>query len=362
MHRLEKYKHFLLQNTSRISRVEAALRSLTFVLPGTLHDNKLCSQTSNLNLLGLYHNSVLREAFLSNGYARPLSRNGVVINNESLFNKYLSYWSRRSTLYGRCSSLLSTLVYTQVLMEIAVVNRWSQRAHWRFVALIETTKVVLRLILFYLTNQRMHLYPTHLKREVDPSNTFPRLATLGQFPKKASHAHRQRHRQQQQQQQHRRPRRFNNVMDYLMSRALTPDMVCRPEQMVSVMNALGTAGELLFILRPLMYVLGVIHYGQTSWKPWCLSLSIELISQRQSVEKIKDNVASSPGMTCTMMPLERSEYMRRAKLVWFNVMRGAFFSRITRPFLERICDMSETKPIVSTASCEQINRMGGGGE
>lgn len=51
-----------------------------------------------------------------------------------------------------------------------------------------------------------------------------------------------------------------------------------------------------------------------------------------------------------MMTLEKQEYHRRLKLMLFNVMRGAFYLKITRPRLERFCNRTESKPIVSMAA------------
>lgn len=36
-------------------------------------------------------------------------------------------------------------------------------------------------------------------------------------------------------------------------------------------------GEVLFIIRPLVYVLLMRKYGTRSWFPWCVSLAVDLI-------------------------------------------------------------------------------------
>lgn len=36
-------------------------------------------------------------------------------------------------------------------------------------------------------------------------------------------------------------------------------------------------GEILFIIRPLVYVLLMKKYGTRSWFPWCVSLAVDLI-------------------------------------------------------------------------------------
>ena len=40
------------------------------------------------------------------------------------------------------------------------------------------------------------------------------------------------------------------------------------------------AGELLHILRPVLYVAALRRWGRRSWKPWLISLTVELMSGR----------------------------------------------------------------------------------
>lgn len=73
-------------------------------------------------------------------------------------------------------------------------------------------------------------------------------------------------------------------------------------------------------------VLAILKYGRLSWKPWLLSLAIELISQAT----VRQAFEPADGGRTKMTPLEREEYARRMKLLWFNLLRGAFYIHITR--------------------------------
>lgn len=111
----------------------------------------------------------------------------------------------------------------------------------------------------------MNLYPPHLQRDIDPNVLeqnrkmaqrsvperwtgqrsgieIPRMQSTIELdgrrsPKTSSTP----------------ARKFADVTEYLMSKVLTPEKLRRPEQMVHVMNALGKGGEVLYILRPLIY-------------------------------------------------------------------------------------------------------------
>ncbi|CEI96197.1 hypothetical protein RMCBS344292_10363 [Rhizopus microsporus] len=119
------YEEFLIKNASQITSIESSLRSLTFILPGRFQDAELASQAlyAALNLVDLYHNSIIRKAILAR-------RDQV---EESAFNKYIHFWSSRSNLNATASSLLSVILYTQVLIEMAVLKKYGKKRQWECV-------------------------------------------------------------------------------------------------------------------------------------------------------------------------------------------------------------------------------------
>jgi peroxin-16 len=88
-----------------------------------------------LNLVGLYHNSILRRA--AQAHAEE-NKTGPV--EESTFNKYLKFWSSRSKVNATASMLLSVISYTQVLMEMAVLKKMGKKKQWDLIASLETIK------------------------------------------------------------------------------------------------------------------------------------------------------------------------------------------------------------------------------
>jgi peroxin-16 len=93
-------------------------------------------------------------------------------------------------------------------------------------------------------------------------------------------------------------------------------------------------------------VLSILRWGKKSWRPWFVSFLIEIISQI-AVRKGYESVNNGRNH---MMTLEKQEFNRRLKLMLLNVMRGAFYLKITRPRLERFCNRTESKPIISMAA------------
>lgn len=121
--------------------------------------------------------------------------------------------------------------------------------------------------IFKLTSNRMCLYPPHLQRDIDPATlerTRSTSATPERWKGKRSGVEMPRMDATIELESNNsfkrnnmggiHPRRkFADVTDYLMSKVLTPEKLRRPDQMVHIMNALGASGEVLYILRPLLY-------------------------------------------------------------------------------------------------------------
>ncbi|KAI8987954.1 peroxisome membrane protein [Mycotypha africana] len=364
---LKSYENFLLKNASQITSIESSLRSLTYFLPGRFHDAELASQAlyAAINLIGLYHNSILRRA--AQAYAKEEGQTGDgFLLEESNFNKYIHFWSNKSKLNATASTALSVLSYTQVLLEMAVMKKFGKKKQWELIATLEMIKVVLRLTLYQTTGQRMTLQPTHSEREIDPTSLQQQQEQSSQQQQQYQKSHyvgqrtgicipslsdtielNQNHFMSSGRKHHpstHSTAAYTDVTDYLLSKVLTPEKLRKPDQMVQIQKNLSKWAEVLYIFRPLIYVLCILRYGKRSWKPWFISFIAEIASQI-ALKKGYDHANQR------MMPLERHEYMRRGQqLLLLNVMRGAFYMKWTRPRLERLCNRLESKPLLSIAS------------
>ncbi|KAL0844945.1 hypothetical protein Bca101_018191 [Brassica carinata] len=110
-----------------------------------------------------------------------------------------------------------------------------------------------------------------------------------------------------------------------------------------VKGALFVMGEVLFITRPLIYVLFIRRYGIRSWIPWVISLSVDALGMgilsnlKLWGEKSKQINFSQP---------ERDE-LRRRKLLWaLYLLRDPFFTKYTRQKLESSQKKVEPVPLI----------------
>lgn len=118
-------------------------------------------------------------------------------------------------------------------------------------------------------------------------------------------------------------------------------------------SKLVIAGELLHILRPVVYVLALRRWGRHSWIPWSVSLSLEMASSRLTYmgAKTSQNAARQascePAIAGTALSVlyamqgihwrrdEVDELTRRKLLVLFSLLRDPFFARFTSPAIKR---------------------------
>jgi peroxin-16 len=85
-----------------------------------------------LNLFGLYHTSILKKAISAHAKENNIE--------ESAFNKYLDYWTKKSKLTSVTTTLLSMISYTQVLIEMAILKKWGKKKQWLGITYLETIK------------------------------------------------------------------------------------------------------------------------------------------------------------------------------------------------------------------------------
>jgi len=86
----------------------------------------------------------------------------------------------------------------------------------------------------------------------------------------------------------------------------------RPTE-VTLRSALG---EVLWTLRPLLYLAALYRYGTRSWTPWLLSLATDALSRRLTLPS-RGRLTKS----------EEAETSRRLLLWAFYLLRSPFFER-----------------------------------
>ncbi|KAI8991183.1 peroxisome membrane protein [Mycotypha africana] len=310
----------------------------------------MCSQSvlTVLNLVSCFHTHCLINKSMT--YHR---------HTNDTFN---SHFHRQHKMGKVISTTLSVISYTEVLMEMILLRKMRSKTYkrWQWITIMEGIKAVLRIVLLLCTKKRMLLYPMHYIRNVDTNSlemdmdekyellTFdPRNGTA------LSH--------------------FSDPTSKEQRDALTNNS--HGSNVGSIMS------ELLWILRPLIYVAMTMYEQQRrhrprekhsdisrheaprrndnnhghqegptsnadveqedgvekeeealSWKPWLVSLCIDILS------KMTRHATT---------PLERDESKRRDYLFLYYLLRGPAYTKLTKFLLDRFCNATEHRPLIS---------------
>ncbi|XP_009420800.2 peroxisome biogenesis protein 16 [Musa acuminata AAA Group] len=112
-------------------------------------------------------------------------------------------------------------------------------------------------------------------------------------------------------------------------------------------------GEVLSVLRPLVYVLFIRRYGIRSWKPWLISLAMDLAGMNLLSHSTTWHRRSNDKFY-QLSTYEKDE-LRRRKLVWaLYIMRDPFFSQYTKHHLEKTDRYLSRIPLVGFLTAKLV--------
>ncbi|KAJ0806954.1 putative peroxisome membrane protein, Pex16 [Helianthus annuus] len=114
-------------------------------------------------------------------------------------------------------------------------------------------------------------------------------------------------------------------------------------------------GEVMFIARPLVYVLLIRKYGSRSWLPWFVSLTIDLIGMSSSTLLLTGQNARKLHLSDP----EKDELRRRKLLLALYLMRDPCFGKYTRRRLESTEKTLGHVPVVGVLAAKLIELLVG---
>nr|XP_054761285.1 peroxisomal membrane protein PEX16-like [Lytechinus pictus] len=85
-------------------------------------------------------------------------------------------------------------------------------------------------------------------------------------------------------------------------------------------------GETLYISRPLIHLSSLFVWGWSSWKPWLLSITTDIVSLEMMQRNEKSKFTSK----------EKSELYNRKLMLLFYLLRSPCYNTITRTRLESL--------------------------
>ncbi|KAJ3235558.1 Peroxisomal membrane protein pex16 [Chytriomyces hyalinus] len=326
---LEQYKRFLIKHAPIVGSVESLVDSVTYVLPGRFAHAEVVAEGVH-SLVAVV--AAVNDALLSKHMG---------VSAQSQHNRYTHALLSLHSVTRVAAYAKAACEFTQVFAEMMARDCVGTRRKWGVIAMLESVKLLCRIILFHAAKKRMLLVTQIPERDFDmatvqetcaDSQISESMRTLGShsgktmpdlsvFPKKGDQL------------------TEGDVTAFLNTKAASVSEALRPMDLVSKLSGADVAAEWLHMLRPLVYLLAMRKYGNQSWKPWVLSLCMEVSS-----------IGIHSASTRNFKFLERDELQRRIWLLMYYLLRDPFYSMFVKHRLNRFCESMSKKPLISLAS------------
>ncbi|KAG6336662.1 hypothetical protein ID866_2409 [Astraeus odoratus] len=329
---LAKYEDFLVKNVSTITSVESTLRSITWFLPGRFKDAELASEALSalLNVTNLYHDTLLAKIIQNDPKWKP-------ILPLPLHTRYTRAWCNKDNIYKWVARALELIRFTQLLIEMGMRRKLSDKNRWRGIVFIEAVKIT----------RRPLVSPPIPERDLDPASLPPSSIhsspTLAPTPPPSSPPATPDHLKN-----NHVPLEPNSLMltppppdrsdtsveDYLLPKALTTSSVRPSLQLIHPFTSIKDwIAEVVYIIRPLIYVT-VLRTNTHRDRALVTAFTLDLLSR-----SLRRAPSSSPSV-------EHDEYAARDRdLAWY-LLRGSVWDLYTRPRLESLVEKTAQVPLL----------------
>nr|XP_054761774.1 peroxisomal membrane protein PEX16-like [Lytechinus pictus] len=320
------YRKWVVENPDVVSQVEKTFRVLSYCITGFTDDGQILSEFvyALSNLLVFFNDNILRRASANLQPKISLSQD-------------------------RLRRLLTILDHVSVFFELASKQFWGESGKWTVIAAIQLLRTIFRLVLLRRLKAGMQSsppIPTLNRKNLPPVQKESSADTEGEGD-------------------HTRapftlgavqplPRTFEGRRSRRVVRSLhaTPDMALRTwklpqtEQPFRIEEDLGMTelagmslmGETLYISRPLIHLSSLFVWGWSSWKPWLLSITADIVSLEMMQRDEKSKFTSK----------EKSELYNRKLMLLFYLLRSPCYNTITRTRLESLLkSVGGTIPLAS---------------
>uniref|UniRef100_A0A1Q3FD08 Peroxisomal membrane protein PEX16 n=1 Tax=Culex tarsalis TaxID=7177 RepID=A0A1Q3FD08_CULTA len=322
----EKYVKWVSGNPSALGDVEMTVKWLSYFIAGKINNSSAVSELvySLSNLLVFFNDRIIERANLGAAAA--------VAGTDS------------SQVARHIKTILTTLEYCEVFIELSAKKVWGARGRWFFIVLVQTIKCIGRLILT-LCCQGNKIVKNPPIPALDRRNlaeclpeanggaaTAAAAAAAGTF-----HDHSQTV----------LLKRSGRVMRKVDG---APPVVARSwkplrHEVTTVYPAqyegrFIRSAELMYILKPLVHLECVRRYGMNSWKSYLVAMAIDVASLRLYYKKRED-----------LSRDQKQELSRRCVSMLLYLMRSPFYDRYSKQKIAGLLTaIGNNVPLVGTVS------------
>ncbi|XP_065055927.1 peroxisomal membrane protein PEX16-like [Rhopilema esculentum] len=313
----ESYKRMVVEDPAKVATFESTLNLISFVLPGNIRSSDIVSELVYFatKMLALIHDII---------YRRELS----------VMHKFL--WTEKTYL----ESVLTVLEYMAPFLELGAGRLWGESGKWLVVFCFQTLKAALKTILLFVYDTGIQHSPSLLfikeKIKIDQKEIDKKLTAVNEnMPQQDRDMEKAWQDAKTDTEDSKcdvwRGKRSGRTIRSLKSSPpkgfrdwKVPKKIEKESESVDYYKAESKLtyteklAELAYILRPLCHLSSMFVCGEKSWKPWLLSMAVDLssIHHLNSKKVIKD--------------IEKDEIFRRKAALLMYILRSPFYDKYSK--------------------------------
>ncbi|KAI7748612.1 hypothetical protein M8C21_012412, partial [Ambrosia artemisiifolia] len=338
---MEAYKRWVRRNKDYLHSFDSLANGLTWLLPERFADSEIVPEavTSMLGIVTTVNEHII-ETTPSNAHTKPQECS--------------------SFPYSLCLTLMKDV---ETLVEVIAQQFYGDDNKWNFIAVTEATKVLARLALLHNSAYKVLLHGGETINDGKDTNDANQQQTHIRLSQKGRNGHFTREgRALAALSRFGENARMISNPTWLHSPQHNQQTDIKRHTLLSILSEKGfpgglmLMGEVMFIARPLVYVLLIRKYGPRSWFPWFVSLTIDLIGMSSST------LSSMSGQKHRKLHLsdsEKDELRRRKLLLALYLVRDPCFGKYTRQRLESTEKTLEHVPVVGFLAAKLIELLVG---
>ncbi|KAK2601256.1 hypothetical protein N8I77_010719 [Diaporthe amygdali] len=125
-----------------------------------------------------------------------------------------------------------------------------------------------------------------------------------------------------------------DISSYLLSRVLTADDIKPATKLLHSLAGSAHTAEVLHILAPLVYAVALSRTDasrrRSSWAPWLVGLSVQVAARQLAARAREGGGGGGSGNVRNGTALEKEEWARRGRAMWWWLMRGAAYENVVK--------------------------------
>ncbi|XP_050529743.1 peroxisomal membrane protein PEX16 [Daktulosphaira vitifoliae] len=316
------YKHYVdwvSANPERTTDLEASIKWISYFLAGRINNSTLLSELvySMSNFMMMFNDQIILSTSNKIAHSNGVEKKGYIH-------------------YENIKRFLTMIDYIEVFIEVSATKLWGSRGRWIIVVLLQTIKTLARLYL-------LHFYKLHILESppIQPLNRKSVHMNQNDFLENGVITL----------PSGRTIRKLDNAPPINRRTWKAPPRVPMNSNSGHLSDRLLVA-ETMFIMKPIVHLSSLYIFGQKSWKPWLISLTIEYISLQRL--KTAKNLTPQQRLVLSKRTLNLALYLvrspffenysekhMRAFLHWF-VINVPLVGPLMRPFLDYLKTWQET--------------------